>query len=171
MVTDGNGRAAALSGKVGSRGISPAATAQCAQQATPAIECDGAPVRHMFMSRSMSPNFCSAIGAAVKNVGSDVPLARAPPTPIDHSKAAAITNTHHRYPACPNIGLIYHAWHPVATHAGWYRHPDGTVAHEWHGHQPSAARTPAEKQKASQPRAKDIEFKAVKPDGNGGHQH
>ena len=78
MVTDGNGRAAALSGKVGSRGISPAATAQCAQQATPAIECDGAPVRHMFMSRSMSPNFCSAIGAAVKNVGSDVPLARAP---------------------------------------------------------------------------------------------
>jgi len=54
---------------------------------------------------------------------------------------------------------------------GWSRHPDGTVAYEWQGDQPSAVRAPAKEQMGSQPRARDIELKAVKPDGRGGHQH
>jgi FtsP/CotA-like multicopper oxidase with cupredoxin domain len=54
---------------------------------------------------------------------------------------------------------------------GWYRHPDGTVAYEWQGDRPSAARAPAEAQGTAQPRSKDIELKAVKPGGKGGHQH
>jgi hypothetical protein len=52
---------------------------------------------------------------------------------------------------------------------GWYQHPDGTVAYEWQGEQPSAARGPAEYQ--SKPGAEDIELKAVKPDGKAGHRH
>ena len=53
---------------------------------------------------------------------------------------------------------------------GWYQHPDGTVAYEWQGDRPTAARAPAEAQKGSHPQTKDIELKAVKPDGKG-HQH
>jgi len=53
---------------------------------------------------------------------------------------------------------------------GWYRHPDGTVAYEWQGDRPTAARAPAEAQKGSHPQTRDIELEAVKPDGKG-HQH
>jgi hypothetical protein len=54
---------------------------------------------------------------------------------------------------------------------GWYRHPDGTVAYEWQGDRPSASRAPVEAQGTAHPRSKDIELKAVKPGGKGGHQH
>ena len=53
---------------------------------------------------------------------------------------------------------------------GWYQHPDGTVAYEWQGDRPTAARAPAEAQKGSHPQTRDIELEAVKPDGKG-HQH
>jgi hypothetical protein len=53
---------------------------------------------------------------------------------------------------------------------GWYQHPQGTVAFEWQGEQPSATRAPAQQQKGPRPSSTDIELKAVKPDGKG-HQH
>jgi FtsP/CotA-like multicopper oxidase with cupredoxin domain len=54
--------------------------------------------------------------------------------------------------------------------AGWYQHPNGTVAYEWQGDQPAAHAAPASGE-GSQPKGKEIELKAVRPDGKGGHQH
>ena len=54
---------------------------------------------------------------------------------------------------------------------GWYQHPQGTVAYEWQGEQPSSTRASTNAWKGVQPQGKDIELKAVKPDGKGGHQH
>jgi hypothetical protein len=52
---------------------------------------------------------------------------------------------------------------------GWYQHPQGTVAFEWQGERPTAARAPAEQKTGAQLQGKDIELKAVKPNGNGHH--
>jgi len=52
---------------------------------------------------------------------------------------------------------------------GWYQHPPGTVAFEWQGDRPAPASAPALQRKgAAAPR--NIELKAVKPDGNA-HRH
>jgi hypothetical protein len=53
---------------------------------------------------------------------------------------------------------------------GWYQHPQGTVAYEWQGDRPSAASAPADPAKSAPPQGKEIELKAVKPDGKG-RQH
>jgi hypothetical protein len=46
---------------------------------------------------------------------------------------------------------------------GWYQHPSGTVAYEWKGDAPSAARQPAPDNVPGR------EFKARKPSGHSGH--
>ncbi len=46
---------------------------------------------------------------------------------------------------------------------GWFAHPEGTVAHEWRGDTPTAARAGAAEGEAA--------FRARKPDGHGGHPH
>jgi hypothetical protein len=53
---------------------------------------------------------------------------------------------------------------------GWYQHPKGAVAYEWQGDTPAAASELAP-ESGSIPKGKDIEFKAVKPNGRGDHQH
>ena len=53
---------------------------------------------------------------------------------------------------------------------GWYQHPDRTVAFEWKGERPSAASAAEPPRKNVPVQGKDIEFKAVKPDGKG-HPH
>jgi manganese oxidase len=53
---------------------------------------------------------------------------------------------------------------------GWYQHPKGTVAYEWQGDRPAPASAPAPQKQGARPKGKDIELKAVKPDGKG-HQH
>src|SRR5262245_34955638 len=54
---------------------------------------------------------------------------------------------------------------------GWYRHPQGAVAYEWRGERPQPANPPARAQsKNGPPQSKDIELKAVRPDGKS-HQH
>ena len=51
---------------------------------------------------------------------------------------------------------------------GWFKHPQGTVAYEWQGEQPSPARA---QPKTTQSKGNEIELKAVKPDGKGHQQH
>jgi hypothetical protein len=45
---------------------------------------------------------------------------------------------------------------------GWYKHPPGTVAYEWTGEAPRAARRPSAK-------VEGREFRARKPSGHVGH--
>src|SRR5215813_2813742 len=54
---------------------------------------------------------------------------------------------------------------------GWYQHPQGAVAYEWQGEQPSSRHSPADASKGVRSKGKDVELKAVKPDGKGGHEH
>jgi manganese oxidase len=53
---------------------------------------------------------------------------------------------------------------------GWYQHPPGTVAFEWQGERPAAPTAAPRSTGGAQPKAPNIELKAVKPDGRG-HQH
>jgi hypothetical protein len=56
---------------------------------------------------------------------------------------------------------------------GWFKHPPGTVAFEWTGALPDAARFKAEAGGGSMPPmarpAVDTEVKVRKPSGHGGH--
>jgi hypothetical protein len=45
---------------------------------------------------------------------------------------------------------------------GWYKHPKGTVAHEWTGEAPETKR-------AAAPKADGTEMQVRKPSGHGGH--
>jgi len=54
---------------------------------------------------------------------------------------------------------------------GWYQHPQGTVAYEWQGSQPSSTRASTDAGQGVQPKGKDVELEAVKPAGKGGHEH
>jgi manganese oxidase len=49
---------------------------------------------------------------------------------------------------------------------GWFKHPEGTVAFEWKGEAPPAPRA-GESQPGNDPG--EIEFRAVKPRGDGAH--
>jgi len=54
---------------------------------------------------------------------------------------------------------------------GWYQHPQGAVAYEWQGEQPSSRHSPADASEGVRSKGKDVELKAVKPDGKDGHEH
>jgi manganese oxidase len=56
---------------------------------------------------------------------------------------------------------------------GWYAHPQGTVAYEWHGDSPATVQqAPPANATAAVPERKEIEFKVIKPEAKGGHgQH
>jgi hypothetical protein len=49
---------------------------------------------------------------------------------------------------------------------GWFKHPLGTVAYEWTGEAPAASRASGENAGNA---AGNVELKAVKPQGHGGH--
>jgi manganese oxidase len=53
---------------------------------------------------------------------------------------------------------------------GWYPHPPGSVAFEWQGDRPAPASAPAPQRKGAAASPRNIELKAVKPDGKV-HQH
>jgi hypothetical protein len=55
---------------------------------------------------------------------------------------------------------------------GWYQHPAGTVAYEWTGNVPEAARSNAAGGQSMPATNKpaDIEMHVRKPSGHGGHQ-
>jgi manganese oxidase len=52
---------------------------------------------------------------------------------------------------------------------GWYKHPQGTVAYEWTGKAPAAARAQPSEQKTTLSAAPTLELRARKPSGHAGH--